>query len=92
MLQALKDAEKSECWKPEQRLGSEQDEEQVQIVLKGGSVDVREDVTRDHRECEEDAGSNYPRAREDRQRGAHGFSDALALTTPVGVRDETRDA
>ena len=89
LLEALKGAEKRESGEPEERLDSEEDEQEVEVVLQRGSVDIREDVTREHRQREEDRGSNHAGGSEDRQRRADRLPDAPALATTIGVRDKT---
>ena len=71
------------------RLGGEQDEEEMEVVLQRGAVHVGEDVARDHRKREQDRDRHHGRAREHRERGAHHLADPLALAASVGIGDES---
>jgi hypothetical protein len=90
-LESLEDADESKRGQPEHRLGREQHEQQVQVVLQRNPLDLAEQVSPDNREREQDGNGDHGCGGKHRERRAHHLADAIALPAPVGVGDEPGD-
>ena len=91
-LQTLEHADKGKRRQAEQGLRSEQDEQKVEVVLQVRTLQLREEVASDDGQRQQDRHGDDRCDGQHRQGRAHDLADALALSAPVGVGDESRHA